>query len=346
MKKTVLVTGGAGYIGSHMVKLLLENGHRVVVFDNLSRGFADAVLCSDLVVGDLLNPAAIDDVLSRFQIDVVMHFAALAYVGESMQHPREYYYNNVAGSMNLLNAMLDHGIDKFVFSSTCATYGVPETMPITENADQRPINPYGQSKLMVERVLADYAQAYGLNSIALRYFNAAGCDPDGRLGERHDPETHLIPLVLEEAQRVIQGGNPAATGLEVFGTDFDTADGSCVRDYIHVTDLCAAHLAAMDRLLDTTETGAEAYNLGNGNGFSVLDVIDVCRRVTGVAIDYRASARRPGDPAVLIGSADKALSVLGWEPRYTDLEEIVASAWQWMNAVPAEQEKNVPALVT
>jgi len=330
MNRTVLVTGGAGYIGSHMVKALRGAGHRVVVIDNLSRGFADAVPEGLLVVADLLDAAALDRLFTEHSIDVVMHFAALAYVGESMQHPRLYYHNNVQGALNLIHAMLDHGVDKLVFSSTCATYGVPDEIPITEQAPQRPINPYGRSKLMIEQVLADYASACGLNSVSLRYFNAAGCDAEGELGERHDPETHLIPLVLQEAARVLDGGEPADTTLAVFGDDFDTPDGSCVRDYIHVEDLCAAHLAAMERLCDGEPLGAEAYNLGNGNGFSVFEVIDVCRRVTGAPIDYRVSPRRPGDPPALVGSAARAKEVLGWQPSFTALDQIIDTAWQWM----------------
>ena len=330
MKKMVLVTGGAGYIGSHMVKMLMQAGHEVVVFDNLSRGFADAILGGGFIYGDLKNMEDIRGVFANYRIDLVMHFAAFAYVGESMHKPREYYRNNLVGSLNLLDAMVEHAVDKIVFSSTCATYGIPDEIPITEAARQQPINPYGQTKLAIERVLADYATGYGLNSISLRYFNAAGCDPDGELGERHDPETHLIPLVLLEALRVIQGGNPADTTLEVFGDDFSTGDGSCVRDYIHVVDLCEAHLAAMHHLFEYPGIGAKAFNLGNGDGFSVKEVIAACREVTGADIRYRVSGRRAGDPPVLIGSAKKARDVLGWRPARTRLTDIIGTAWNWI----------------
>ncbi len=328
---SILVTGGAGYIGSHMVKMLSQAGHEVVVFDNLSRGFRDAVIAGQLVEGDLRNATDIQSLFNGRSFDAVIHFAAFAYVGESVSAPREYYENNVTGTFNLLSGMLDAGVKQFVFSSTCATYGVPESNPITEDHPQQPINPYGYTKLVIERMLADFSQAYGMRSIALRYFNAAGCDPDGELGERHDPETHLIPLVLQEALRVLEGGDPADTRLEVFGDDFDTPDGTCVRDYIHVTDLCTAHMAALDRLASGAVAGTEAYNLGNGNGFSVREVIDACRRVTGVDIQYRVSDRRPGDPAALVGAADRAHDALDWRPVYSDLDVIIETAWRWMN---------------
>jgi len=324
----LLVTGGAGYIGSHMVKMLARAGHGVTVFDNLSRGFRDAVVAGEFVEGDLRSRADVEALFAGRKFDAVIHFAALAYVGESVTSPREYYDNNVAGTLNLLSGMLDAGVRRFVFSSTCATYGVPESTPITEDHPQRPINPYGYTKLVIERMLADFATAYDMHSISLRYFNAAGCDPEGELGERHDPETHLIPLVLKEALRIRNGGDPADTGLEVFGDDFDTPDGTCVRDYIHVTDLCTAHLAALARLEKDAVSGAEAYNLGNGNGYSVRQVIDACSRVTGMEIPYRVSGRREGDPPFLVGSADKAREVLGWEPEFTALDRIIETAWK------------------
>ena len=245
----ILVVGGAGYIGSHMVLALGDAGYSPLVFDNLSRGFADAVGAAPLVMADLASPQDLQACFNSYDIALVMHFSALAYVGESMQTPLDYYHNNVGGTVNLLAAMRAAGVDKFVFSSTCATYGVPEVVPITESAPQRPINPYGRSKLMVEQMLGDCARAYGLESISLRYFNAAGADPGLRAGERHNPETHLIPLVLEEALRLSNGGDPAHTRLQVFGTDFDTRDGTCIRDYIHVADLCRAHVLATERLL-------------------------------------------------------------------------------------------------
>ncbi|KAB7742153.1 UDP-glucose 4-epimerase GalE [Parvibaculum sedimenti] len=340
MKKKILVVGGAGYIGSHMVLALQDEGHEVVVFDNLSRGHADAVNGARLVVGDLRAPQELAHCFAGQSFDLVMHFAALAYVGESVVQPDLYYQNNVLGTLNLLAAMRQHGVGKFVFSSTCATYGEPESVPIAEDHSQNPINPYGRSKLMVEQVLRDFGEAYGLQSVGLRYFNAAGCDREGRAGERHEPETHLIPLVLAEALRVKTGGNPAATMLEVYGTDFDTPDGSCVRDYIHVSDLCRAHLLAAERLLSGAvkhDRPAEFYNLANGNGFSVLDVIRTCEAVTGVPIRYRSARRRVGDPAVLVGDASLAGKILGWNAQYGDLSSIVQTAWDWMSRVPVGQ---------
>lgn len=328
--KSVLVVGGAGYIGAHMVLALRDAGCGVMVFDNLSRGFADAVSETPLLVGDLRSPDDLERCFGTYHIDVVIHFAALAYIGESMDEPERYYQNNVAGTLNLLTAMRKHRVEKLVFSSTCATYGEPDCVPITETHPQRPINPYGHTKLMIEQVLADYAVAYSLQSISLRYFNAAGCDPQGRAGERHAPETHLIPLVLAEALRVKQGGNPAATTLKVFGTDFPTKDGSCIRDYIHVTDLCSAHMMAVERLLVGESHGAEFYNLANGSGFSVLDVIATCREVTGLPIEYCSVSRRPGDPAVLVGNARAAADVLGWTPEIPELRRIIETAWGWL----------------
>jgi UDP-glucose-4-epimerase GalE len=326
---SVLVVGGAGYIGSHMARMLVEQGHAVTVFDNLSKGHRDAATGADFVQGDLLVPADLQALFRRSAFDVVMHYAALCYVGESVQQPRLYYRNNVQGTLNLLDAMMDAGAGRLVFSSTCATYGVPLESPITESHPQHPINPYGWSKLMVERVLDDYALAHDLRSISLRYFNAAGSDPEGRLGERHDPETHLIPRALLEARRVLRGGDPAGTELTLHGEDYDTPDGTCVRDYIHVDDLASAHLLAAERLATGQAMGAEAYNLGNGTGFSVKEVIAACRRVTGAPIGYATGPRRPGDPPYLIGSAAKARQVLRWQPAYTDLDRIIASAWKW-----------------
>ncbi|MDD4880569.1 MAG: UDP-glucose 4-epimerase GalE [Gallionellaceae bacterium] len=327
----ILVVGGAGYIGSHMVLALQEAGYSVVVFDNLSRGFADAVASAPLVVGDLRSAEALDACFAAHRFDLVMHFAALAYVGESVGEPELYYQNNVVGALNLLAAMRAHGVARLVFSSTCATYGEPERIPIDETHPQRPINPYGRTKLMIEQALADYAAAYGLHSASLRYFNAAGGDPQGRVGERHDPETHLIPLVLAEAMRLKRGGEPAATGLQVFGADFPTADGSCIRDYIHVTDLCSAHLLAAEGLLSGKLSGAHCLNLANGGGFSVLEVIDACRKVTGQPIQYRVFPRRAGDPAALVGDAGRAAAVLAWQPRYRQLETMIETAWAWLN---------------
>ncbi len=337
MKLSILVVGGAGYIGSHMCQMLLEHGHKVTVFDNFSRGHRDATLSAAVVEGDIRSDEDLTRCFSRHKFDVVMHFAALAYVGESVKEPALYYENNVLGTFRLLNAMQNAGINKLVFSSTCATYGEPLERPITEQHSQLPVNPYGKTKLMVEQVLSDYAVAYDLNSISLRYFNAAGCDPSGHLGERHEPETHLIPLILDEALRIISGGEQADTKLMVFGDDFPTIDGTCIRDYIHVQDLCSAHLNAVQRLMTTKNIRAEAYNLGNGKGYSVLEVIEACRRVTGVDIRYNISPRRPGDPAWLVGSAEKAKSDLGWQPKISNIDDIVSTAWNWVQAREASR---------
>ncbi len=326
---SVLVVGGAGYIGSHMVRMLVRQGYDVTVFDNLSRGHRDAVGEAEFVRGDLLFKDELCALFQRKRFDGVLHFAAFCYVGESVTAPRVYYRNNVVGTLNLLDAMLDAGVKRLVFSSTCATYGNPEVLPLTEEHPQNPINPYGRSKLMVEQLLADYGAAYGLQSIALRYFNAAGCDPEGVLGERHEPETHLIPLILREALRLRGGGDPADTCLTLFGNDFPTPDGSCIRDYIHVHDLCTAHLAALQRLATGGVTGVEPFNLGNGQGFSVLEVIAAARRLTGMDIRYELAPRRPGDPAELVGNAAKARTLLGWMPQFDQLDALLNTAWQW-----------------
>ena len=330
MTKSILVVGGAGYIGSHMCHALLDAGHSVTVFDNLSRGHGDAIGDAELVIGDIRSEEDLRRCFARRRHDLVMHFAALAYVGESVAQPAMYYDNNVTGSLCLLDAMRKSEVSRIVFSSTCATYGNPLELPVREDHPQQPVSPYGRTKLMVEQALADYASAYGLESVSLRYFNAAGCDPMGRIGERHDPETHLIPLVLEQALRVRDGADPEDTALVVLGSDFPTHDGTCVRDYIHVTDLCSAHLLAAERLMAGRVTGAETYNLGNGLGYSVLEVISAAARVTGLDIRYRMAPRREGDPACLVGCADKARKVLGWIPRIDRIDAIVATAWEWM----------------
>jgi UDP-glucose-4-epimerase GalE len=314
-----------------MVKMLAEAGFRTTVFDNLSRGHRDAVLSGDFIQGDLLNPAELKNLFDSQRFDLVMHFAAFCYVGESVSEPLKYYRNNVSGTLNLLEEMKAGGVDKIVFSSTCATYGIPIEIPITETHPQKPINPYGQSKLMVERLLKDSAAACDLKSISLRYFNAAGCDPEGLLGERHVPETHLIPLALREALRITRGGRPEDTGLRVFGADFETPDSTCIRDYIHIQDLCSAHMLAMRRLLNDKAEGFEAYNLGNGSGFSVREVIGTCSRITGVDIKYKLDERRPGDPPQLVGGSEKAGKVLGWKPDINTLERIIETAWQWFS---------------
>lgn len=334
MSVSVLVVGGAGYIGSHMVKLLARQGHSVTVFDNLSTGHRDAVARAEFIEGDLRRLEDVSRALGRRRFGVVMHFAACCYVGESVQEPAKYYRNNVVGTLNLLDAMREAGTRRIVFSSTCSTYGDPISVPMDETHPQQPVNPYGMTKLAAERAMADYGRAYGFRTISLRYFNAAGCDPDGELGERHDPETHLIPLVLREALRVRAGGKPADTQLQIFGDDFDTPDGTCIRDYVHIADLCGAHEQAMDRLLGSAEPGFEAFNLGTGRGHSVKEVIEACRRVTGQDIRYRVAGRRPGDPARLVASAGRAQEVLGWSPQYRDFEEIVATAWRWFLRQP------------
>ena len=317
---TVLVSGGAGYIGSHASKCLNDAGYRVVVYDNLVYGHRWAVSESVLEIGDIVDPQRIDQVFRHYHPTAIMHFAAYAYVGESVEEPGKYYRNNVAGTLSLLEAARDHGIDKFIFSSTCATYGTPNTVPIPENHPQRPINPYGASKLMVERMLADFEMAHGIRSISLRYFNAAGADPVGEIGEAHDPETHLIPLVLDAAT----GIGPPVT---VFGNDYDTPDGTCIRDYIHVSDLADAHVRALKAL----EAGAPSteYNLSNGQGFSVQEVIESVERVTRLSVPRGFGPRREGDPPRLIGDASRIREAVGWEPRYRDLDEIVATAWEW-----------------
>ncbi|QJR11726.1 UDP-glucose 4-epimerase [Usitatibacter rugosus] len=330
MADSVLVVGGAGYIGSHMVKLLASTGHEVVVFDDLSTGHRDAIASSVLVEGDLRDPVAITKALALRKFSSVLHFAAKCYVGESVQDPAKYYGNNVLGTANLLEAMRTNGVGKLVFSSSCSTYGDPVMTPMTEEHPQDPVNPYGATKLMGERAMKDYGRAYGLRTVALRYFNASGLDADGTLGERHDPETHLIPLVLREALRLRAGGARDATQLQVFGDDFDTPDGTCIRDYVHVSDLCAAHLLAMRRL-DAPGRAFEAFNLGSEKGSSVLDVIECCRRITGQDIGYKMAGRRAGDPARLIASSERARRDLGWSPRYADLPEIVSTAWRWFS---------------
>lgn len=317
----VLICGGAGYIGSHMAKMLAGRGERVTVFDNLSTGHREAVQWGSLIVGDLLVPADIDRVLQAGTYDAVMHFSAKSLVGESISHPDRYYLNNVMGTVNLLNALIRHRIDKFIFSSSAAVFGNPEYTPIDEQHPTRPINPYGKTKLMVESMLADYDQAYGLRSVALRYFNAAGADPDARLGESHAPETHLIPNILLSVSK------RSAPSLKVFGLDYDTADGTCVRDYIHVDDLCDAHLRALDYLVGGGKT--DIFNLGNGRGFSVLEVIQSATLVTGKEIAYSVVDRRPGDPPVLVASSAKARQQLKWNPRYSELEQIIETAWKW-----------------
>jgi len=316
----ILVTGGAGYIGSHTVQCLLDHNHHVVVLDNLSTGHKKLILSPYFVQGNIADRALIMDTLKKHHIDAVMHFSAFAYVGESVENPEKYYQNNVNGTLQLLSAMREADVHQFVFSSTCATYGIPAEVPITENCPQAPVNPYGQTKLMVEHMLKDFSAAYPLRYVALRYFNAAGAHPNGHIGESHDPETHLLPLVLQAAK----GERPH---ISVFGTDYDTPDGTCIRDYIHVWDLADAHRLALDYL----QAGgtSDVFNLGTENGYSVREVIKVAEAVTGKTIPIVEGERRAGDPPRLVASAKKAKTVLGWQPQYNELNPIMETAWQW-----------------
>lgn len=323
----VLVTGGAGYIGSHTAKALARAGFEPIVLDNLSMGHRWAVKWGPLIEGDLSDEALLRDVIKKYKVQAVMHFAASAYVGESMTDPRRYFQNNVVNTLKLLEAQIEMGVGSIVFSSTCATYGVPHTPLIAEDHVQNPVNPYGESKLFVERALHWFGQAYGLRWVALRYFNAAGADLDGDIGELHEPETHLIPLVIE-----------AALGLrphvQVFGTDYDTPDGTAVRDYIHVTDLAGAHVRALQ--LSLSQDVSSALNLGTGNGYSVREVIKSVEEVSGRQVPFRDATRRPGDPAQLIADPRRANALLGWIPKHSDLETIVESAWKWFSSRLAE----------
>ncbi|GMR20912.1 MAG: UDP-glucose 4-epimerase GalE [Gammaproteobacteria bacterium] len=316
----VLVCGGAGYIASHMCKMLARAGHDVLVFDNLSTGHREAVQWGEFIEGDLLNPGDLEQTFSSHQIDAVMHFSAKSLVGESVEKPALYYRNNVTGTLNLLDAMMAHQCKIFIFSSTAAVFGNPSYTPIDEAHVTVPINPYGQTKLMVEHILKDYDHAYGLKNVSLRYFNAAGADNESDTGELHDPETHLIPNIL--LSLLVSGKS-----LCIFGEDYDTPDGTCVRDYIHVEDLCDAHMKALDYL--DKGGNSDIFNLGNGNGFSVKEVIAAAEKITGQKITYTMEGRRVGDPPVLTASSEKARKILGWQPKHTDLNEIVASAWHW-----------------
>lgn len=316
----ILITGGAGYIGSHAAKAASLQGHDVLVLDNLSYGHREFAKWGSFEEADLADLPRLHQIFAQYPIKAVMHFAGFAYVGESVTNPAKYYANNVTNTLNLLEAMRKACVNKFIFSSTCATYGIPDQIPITEDHPQHPINPYGKSKLMVEQVLQDYSSAYNLRYVALRYFNAAGADPDGDMGEWHNPETHLIPLVLDAAS----GKRP---NIEIYGTDYPTPDGTCIRDYIHVTDLADAHLNALDYLLKGGNS--VALNLGNGCGFSVKEVIATIEKITGRNVPFKAAARRAGDPPILIGSGAKAKAVLGWSPQYGSLDEIIATAWKW-----------------
>lgn len=321
---SILVTGGAGYIGSHTVRLLASQGRRVVVLDNLAFGHESAIVDSsvELVIGDVGDPELVVSLFKKYSFSAVIHFAAFAYVGESVTDPLKYYWNNTAKPIALLQVMQQFGCKNFVFSSTCATYGSPEKIPIDESNPQQPINPYGRSKLMVEQILTDCEHAWGLRSACLRYFNASGCSEDGKIGEDHDPETHLIPRVLMAITGEIDS-------LEVYGTDYPTPDGTCIRDYIHVEDLAEAHGLALDYLLEGNHS--IKCNLGTGKGISVKEIITAAEDVSGKKVPVRYSERREGDPAMLIADPKLALEVLQWKAKHTDVNKIVDSAWQWMN---------------
>ncbi len=317
---TILVCGGAGYIGSHMVAELLENNHEVVVLDSLVKGHKEALLGGKLYVGDLRDRKILDKVFTENKIDAVIDFAAFSLVGESMTEPLKYFNNNVYGTISLLEAMRDYNVKYIVFSSTAATYGEPEVVPITENSKTIPTNAYGESKLLVEKILRWCDHAYGIKYTTLRYFNAAGAHISGKIGEDHSPETHLIPIILDVAL-----GNREK--IMMFGDDYDTKDGTCVRDYIHVSDLASAHSLALKRLMNGGDSAI--YNLGNGTGFTVKEMVEIARKVTGHPIPAEVAERRAGDPAVLIASSKKAMEELGWKPKYADVETIISTAWNW-----------------
>ena len=316
----ILVVGGAGYIGSHMVKQLAQAGNDVITLDNLSYGYRDAVKYGEFVEGDLGDDSVLDSIFGPGDIDAVMHFAGFIQVGESVIKPSMYYHNNVVNTFTLLDAMRRHHVKNFIFSSTAAIIGEPDYTPIDEKHNKQPINPYGHSKLMIEQVLDDYDKAYGMRSTCLRYFNAAGADPDGELGERHVPETHLIPLILQAA-------SGRRGDIKVFGDDYATDDGTCVRDYIHINDLCGAHSLALQKMMSTDRSAR--YNLGNGKGFSVKQVIDVAKEVSGNDFKVSIEPRRAGDPAVLVADATLARKELNWQPKFADLKDIVKTAWSW-----------------
>lgn len=321
----ILVTGGAGYIGSHTVRLLEQTGCQVVVYDNLVKGHQDAVKKSVFIEGDIFDSDLLEDTIKRYSISSVIHFAAYSLVGESMDKPRDYYRNNVLGTLNLLDVMLANGVNKLVFSSTAAVYGDPEKTPITEGMPKAPTSVYGRTKLVMENAMADYSRAYGLKYIALRYFNACGADAKGDIGEDHRPETHLVPLILQACLG-------KTDGIKIFGDDYPTHDGTCIRDYIHVTDLAQAHILALRALYDGHNSNA--YNLGNGSGFSVKEVIAAAETVTGATIPKQVVARRPGDPAVLVASSTNISRDLDWHPRVTNIKDIIATAWRWHKTNP------------
>ncbi len=325
MKKDILVVGGAGYIGSHTCLRLAEKGFNPIVVDNLSTGHKQSIQWGPFYQTDIFDAAGLEKVFMAHNIQGIFHFAASAYVGESVENPLKYYHNNVAGTISLLAAVKKFGIQKFVFSSTCATYGVPSSTPIDEGFPQNPVNPYGDSKLMVERILKETTRAYGIQTAALRYFNAAGSDPELRIGESHDPETHLIPLAIAASDN--------GKELTLFGQDYPTTDGTCVRDYIHVNDLADAHILAFEKMNTEKSNEMRAYNLGTGSGVSNLEIINTTEKVTGRKVRYRLGARRPGDPPALVASGEKARRELGWEPKVSDINTIIANAESWHQKV-------------
>ncbi|MFC1752807.1 UDP-glucose 4-epimerase GalE [Thermoproteota archaeon] len=316
----ILIVGGAGYIGSHVNKMLTKQGYQTIVYDNLSYGHKEFVKWGEFINGDLADIQALRNCFKTHKIEAVMHFSAFTYVGESVENPAIYYQNNVVNTLNLLNVMCEFNVVNFIFSSSCAVYGVPKQLPLTEDHDKAPVNPYGRTKLMIEQIAEDFDCAYGLKSVFLRYFNAAGADPDGEIGERHDPESHLIPLTIYAAL-----GKRA--DIKVFGTDYPTPDGTCVRDYIHVNDLADAHIRALEYL--KKERNSNCFNLGNNQGFSVREIINTVKAVTGKEFTVIEAPRREGDPPVLVGSFEKANEVLGWKPKFTDIKDIVSTAWDW-----------------
>lgn len=322
VKPTILVTGGAGYIGSHVVLALKRAGYSIIVLDNLEYGHPELVerLEVELVIGDLSDRTLLDKLFAAHNFSAVMHFAAYIAVGESVSDPAKYYRNNVSGTLTLLEAMIGANVNKLVFASTCSIYGMPKQVPMTEEHPQDPINPYATTKWMVERMLADFERAYNLQSVVFRFFNASGANPEGLIGEDHNPETHLIPLVLLTALGKRES-------ISILGTDYATPDGTCLRDYIHVSDLATAHVLGLEYLLQGGKS--DVFNLGNGNGFSVRQVIETAEKVTGQEIKVVECDRRAGDPTILVGSSDKAQKILGWRPQYSDLSQIIKDAWQW-----------------
>lgn len=323
--ENILVVGGAGYIGSHMSKYLAERGYHPIVLDDLSNGHREAVKYGPFIEGSTSNSSLLEQIFTKYKISAVMHFAAYCYVGESVMKPAKYYQNNVANTINLLDVMIKKNITNFIFSSSCATYGEPTESPITEQHPQNPVNAYGRTKFMVEQLLSDFKNAYGFEYISFRYFNAAGADPECEIGEDHNPETHLIPIVLKTALGQRQE-------INIFGENYPTRDGTCIRDYIHINDLAQAHFLGLERLLKGLPGGT--YNLGNGKGYSVKEVVDVSCAVTGQSIPFRIVEKRPGDPASLIGSSEKAMKELGWQPRFSDLRAIIETAWKWNMSHP------------